>query len=190
MSIKSTLENVGGIWAAVVAAVVAGPLGVWAGELDPPDPAGLAVKIAIPFCCICLVLVWLWGRTISQKMRRILASITLVMGIPALAFYLLTYFSVVVTQPIPTEEGMRTVRLTIGSEYRARIDADDRAPSELLLDYAFDPSKIWTRESIRSNQIALNALFILSFSLLSAGFAFISIRPEKGAEEPVAELAT
>ena len=190
MGIKSTLENMGGLWAAVVAAVIAGPLGVWAGELDPPDPAGLAVKIAIPFCCICLVLVWLWGRNISQGARRILASITLVMGVPALAFYLLTYFSVVVAQPIPTEEGLRTVRLTIGNEYRSRINAEDSTPSELLLDYAFDPSKIWTRDSIRSNQIKLNALFILSFSLLSAGFAFISIRPEKSGEEAGAELAT
>ncbi|MBB5210118.1 hypothetical protein [Microbulbifer hydrolyticus] len=190
MSIKSTLERVGGIWAAVVAAVVAGPLGVWAGELDPPDPAGLAVKIAIPFCCICLVLVWLWGRNVSQVTRRILASITLVMGIPALAFYLLTYFSVVVAQPIPTETGMRTVRLTIGSAYRSRIEVQDRTPSELLLDYAFDPSKIWTRDSIRNNQVKLNSLFILSFSLLSAGFAFVSIRPQKRPEPSGAELAT
>ena len=190
MNIKTMLENMGGIWAAVVAAVIAGPLSVWAGELDPPDPAGLAVKIAIPFCCICLVLVWLWGRSITQRTRKILASVTLVLGVPALVFYLLTYFAVVVAQPIPTEEGLRTVRLTIGSEYRSRIDDEDRAPSELLLDYAFDPSRIWTRASIRNNQVKLNGLFILSFSLLSAGFAFVSIRPEKRAETSGAKLAT
>ena len=190
MSIKSTLQNGGGIWAAVVAAVLAGPLSIWGGELDPPDPAGLAIKLAIPFCGVCVVLAWLCARRVSLGVRQWLAGLSLVLGLPALAFYLLTYFSVVVTQAIPDAQGMRTARLTIGNEYRSNVEPADSTPKELLLDYAFDPAKIWTEGSIRNNQIKLNALFILSFSLLSAGFTLIAMRPNNRPDEAAAELAT
>jgi len=184
MGLKATLENVGSIWGAAAAAVVAGPLGVWAGEVDPPDPSGLAVTIAIPFCCICLFLVWIWGPLLSPTLRRVLASLALVAGVPALAFYLMTYFNVVVAQPLPTADGMKTVRITVGSELRSRIQADDRNAVELLMDYAFEPDKIWTRQSIASNQLKLNGLFILSFSLLAAGIALFSIKPESTRTAP------
>lgn len=178
MSIKSILDNTGSVWGAAAAAVVAGPLGVWAGDVDPPDPAGLAVTIAVPFCCICLFLVWLWGPVVAQKTRRLLATCVLLMGVPALAFYLLTYFTIVVSQPIPTENGMQTIRVTVGDELRQRINADDRNSLELLMDYAFDPAAIWTQQSIRSNQLKLNALFILSFVLLTTGVALISVKSD------------
>lgn len=163
--------------------MVAGPLGVWAGEVDPPDPAGLAVTIAVPFCCISLFLVWLWGPAVARKTRRIAATLVLLLGLPTLALYLLTYFSIVVSQPIPTAEGIHTVRVTIGDELRQRIKADDRNSLELLMDYAFDPAAIWTQPSIRSNQVKLNALFILSFILLTAGVALISIRSDPSASD-------
>ena len=183
MSIKSTLENIGSIWGAAAAAMVAGPLGVWAGEVDPPDPAGLAVKIAVPFCCISLFLVWLWGPAVAKKTRRMVATLVLLLGVPALAFYLLTYFSIVVSQPIPTEDGIHTIRVTVGDEFRRRINAEDRNSLELLMDYAFDPAAIWTQQSIRGNQLKLNALFILSFVLLTAGVALISIKSDPPASD-------
>ncbi|WP_237057350.1 hypothetical protein [Microbulbifer sediminum] len=180
MDIRSSLENIGSIWAAAVAAVVAGPLGVWAGEIDPPDPAGLAVKMAIPFCCICLFLVWIWGPALGRTARRLLASATLLLGLPALAFYLLTYFSVVVSQPVPTEDGTRNIRVTVGNEFRPGVEPGNLLPAELLMDYAFDPGKIWTPASIRYSQVKLNGLFILSFALLSTAMALIAVRPTTG----------
>ncbi len=178
MNIKSALEQVGVAWGAAAAAVVAGPLGVWAGEVDPPDPAGLAVKIAVPFCCIALFLVWIWGSSIGPSLRRWLASLSLLLSLPCLAFYLLLYFGSVVSLPVTTADG-QSVRVTTGSELRQRIPRDDRSSMELLLDYAFEPGLIWTEKSIRSNQLMLNGLFILSFSLLTTGIALLSLKPAR-----------
>lgn len=164
------------IWGAFAGAVVAGPLGVWAGGLDPPDPPGLAVLIATPFCAVLLILCMLWVPQRSDAARRWIATALLGAGLVVLMAYLASYFGVVVHQPKGTAEGQEVIRVVVGSTLREGIEARGRTATELLLDYAFEPKRIWTEASLGRNQLRLHALFTAGFALLTAGVGVLAVR--------------
>jgi hypothetical protein len=176
MKIADRLEAFRSSWGVATAVILAGPLGTWAGGIDPPDPPGLAVMLATPFCVVVLLLCMLWGPRMTAGIRRWLATGLLIAGVAILVLYLAAYFTSVVHQPKHTPAGPQTVRITTGSQLRDGMDPRGRTPQELLLDYGFDPQRIWTPKSLVERQLLLHGLFTLSFMLLTGGVAIFAIR--------------
>ena len=183
MKLEASLQLFRSSWGVATAAVLAGPLGIWIGGIDPPDPSGLAVIIATPFCVVVLLLCMLWGPRISNSTRRWLATGLLIAGLPMLVWYLVVYSNSVVHQEKYTPEGTQIVRITTGSELRNDVKARDRTSTDLLLDYGFDPKRIWTPDSLIQNQFRLHGLFTMSFLLLTGGVAILAVRKRTLKEE-------
>jgi hypothetical protein len=176
MKLADSLKFFRWSWGAATAAVLAGPLGIWAGGIDPPDPPGLAVTVATPFCVVVLLLCMHWGARMSAGVRRWFATGLLIAGLIILVWYLAAYFGSVVHQSKNTPDGIQTVRVITGSQLREGMDARNRTSTDLLLDYGFDPKRIWTPESLLQTQLRLHGLFTISFMLLTSGVAILAVR--------------
>ena len=174
MSLQALFRSFRSLWGLATAAVLAGPLSVWAGGIDPPEPAGLAVVIATPFCIIVLLLCWLWVPQLSDALKKWIATALLTGSLVALVWYLSSYFEYVIHVSILASEEPRTVRLVIGSTLRQDMGANGRDTMELLENYAFDPKRVWTESSVLHNQVRLHLLFTAGFALLTAGFGILA----------------
>lgn len=73
--------------------------------------------------------------------------------------------------------------MVVGSTLREGIQARGRTAAELLLDYAFEPERIWTETSLRRNRLRLHALFTAGFALLTAGVGVLAVR-DAGRRKP------
>lgn len=174
------------VWGGAVVAATAGPLGLWALDLQPPWPSS-AGRVATLFCTVAILLAYIVSRSLagggkrdagpgSKRARkaRWIAIAMLSLGLATAIGYLWAYERFVVTDSI--ERGGRTeiIRTIVGSELRQGIDAGSATQLDLLRDNLYDPEAVWTSRSIGNARLMLLTSFVLMFFMLTFGAALIA----------------
>lgn len=179
MKIAEQLASFKSVWAAAAVAAGAGPLGLWAADLEPPWPAQVG-KVATLFCAIAILIAF-FARGSARKGApssgaRIVGIALLVLGALGVAGYLWAYSRYVVLDSIERGGRAEIVRSVIGSELRPGLEAAARSSTnlELLRDSLYEPEQVWTSESVNAVRLGLAASFVAGFVLLTAGAALLA----------------
>jgi hypothetical protein len=166
------------VWGGAVIAATAGPIGLWAMDLEPPWPPSVG-KVATLFCAVAVLLAYVVSRSFAPgskraKTTRLLAIALLALGLIAILGYLWAYSRYVITESV--ERGGRTeiVRMIAGSQLRPGVKPGDATQLDLLRDNLYDPEAVWTPQSISTVRMMLLSSFVFSFFTLTFGAALLA----------------
>lgn len=176
------------VWGLGVAMTTAGPLALWLPELDPPWPSG-AGAFATLFCVIAIIIGTVVTRIYfvdvehinkAEKQRRIrktclIAAGLLLIGLLSAIIYIFNYSTRVITELQIANGQEHKLRFIIGNDIQNDILDKNKPPIELLRDYNYEPSKIWTPVSLSNSRVALLLSFAITFFLLNLGLAMICV---------------
>jgi multisubunit Na+/H+ antiporter MnhB subunit len=177
MKLAEFFESFKSVWGGAAVAAAAGPLGLWAMDLEPPWPPSVG-KVATLICTVAVLLAYIVSRSFAPRSKRaqktrLIAMGMLVLGLIAILGYLWAFGRYIVTDSI--ERGGRTeiIRTIVGSELRPGVEPG-ATPVDLLRDNLYDAEAVWTPQSISTARMALLLSFVLSFFLLTFGAALLA----------------
>ena len=178
MSLADFFGSFKSVWGGAAVAATAGPLGLWALDLEPPWPSS-AGKVATLFCAVAVLLAYVVSRSITPRSKgakklRVIAPATLALGLIAIVGYLWAYGRYVVTDSIDRGGRTEIIRMIAGSELRPGIQAGTATQLDLLRDHLYEPEAVWTPQSISTARMLLLLSFVLSFFMLTFGAALLA----------------
>ncbi|MBI1686161.1 hypothetical protein [Caulobacter hibisci] len=181
MKLTDYLSSFKSIWAAAAIAAGAGPLGLWAADLEPPWPTS-AGKVATLFCAVAILTTFFANASTDRpdRRRRGLAGVALlVLGSCGVAGYLWLYSQFVVQDSIELGGRSEVVRAIVGSELRPelRAEAEHVTNLDLLRDALYDPEQVWTPRSVNQMRLSLLAAFVLGFVAMTLGAGLLAHHP-------------
>jgi multisubunit Na+/H+ antiporter MnhB subunit len=178
MSPTQFLVSFKSVWGGAVVAATAGPLGLWAMDLEPPWPPSVG-KVATLFCAVAVLLAYVVSRSFAPRSERaktvrLIAITLLAVGLTAILAYLWAYSHYVVTDSIERSGRTEIIRMIVGSTLRPGIEPGTATQLDLLRDNLYDPEAVWTRQSISTARMILLISFVLSFFMLTFGAALLA----------------
>jgi hypothetical protein len=188
MNLNAFANSFKSLWGVALVVTTTGPLTLWIPELNPPWPIGSSI-LATLFSVMSVVLILgLVNNLISasklsdvvvskyQLILKLGGSLSIIIGLVFCIVYLFFYSSYVISERRIVNGKEETLRFIIGNEKQEWIENNYQHEIELLRDNQYDPSKIWTRDSLSYVRLLLLSSFILTFTLLTSGIALFSVQ--------------
>ena len=162
-----------------MAAVAAGPMALWAADLQPPWPPGSSV-VATTACAVAVWLVFglqsILRRTVVLKSLGVGAFIAgLVLG----GWYFDAYARSIEWIDQPADGSTRRMGVVIGDELQPGVSLDNKNTHDALLDNELRANRIWTDRSIRRAQLTLLVTFVASFFCLTFGSTVVTLHARR-----------
>lgn len=192
MTAKQFLRSFKSLWGLGILVTAAGPLAMWAPDLDSPWPDSSA-KIATLLSAVAGILAFSLGRAYfsrvpkqdpnkngsSHTMISFIASAGLLLGVACALTYFLAYNKFVITEVQTVENQERKLRLVVGSERLSEFQGLAISDLDLLRDYQYEPERIWGKESVQRHRFLLFSTFAATFCMLTFGIGLFASCPNE-----------